>query len=100
MPDAPAATPPAPLVPKITEDPRFERAPMVRQAMRLVVPQKSGGMAVVEVRETTTGGRLLVQEAGSAFEKTVDMNVRELRELAAHCNLIARRTAGRPEHRP
>ena len=104
-PDAPAIAKPGPIasaappVLKIGEDPRFERVPMVRQAMLLIVPQDSGKPAsVVTIRETANGGRLIVEVNG--IDREVSMNVRELRELAQHANRIARRAASRPEWKP
>ena len=103
-PDAPTIAKPGPIasaappVLKITEDPRFERVPMVRQAMLLIVPQSDGRSSVVTVRETANGGRLIVEVNG--LDREVAMNVRELRELAQHLNRIARRAAIRPEWKP
>jgi hypothetical protein len=71
---------------------------MVRQAMILLVPNPGKGTSRVQITETASGGRLVLEVGG--IERDVALNVRELRELAAHCNLIARRAATRPEHRP
>ena len=91
MPDAPAAAPT-----RITEDPRFARVPCVRQAMILVLPGNPSPR--VTVTEVANGGRLILEVAG--IEHSVNLNVRELRELAQHCNRIARRAATRPEWKP
>lgn len=97
MPDAPAVPAVAP-VPKATDDPRFQRAPTVRQAMILLIPNPGHAPHRIQVTETASGGRLSIEVGG--IERDIAMNVRELRELAAHCNQIARRAANRPEYRP
>ena len=78
-------------------DPRFARVPMVRLAMTLVVPGGHGGE--VSVRETTEGGRVTVTDA-NGFDRSLDLNVVELRTLAQHANTVARRVARRPEWKP
>ena len=103
MPDAPAQAKPAPTetpVLRVDEDPRFARWPTVRHSMILLIPIPSGGTAKIALTETKSGGRLEITEAGSAFEKAVNLNCLELRQLSDFCNRIARRVALRPEHRP
>jgi hypothetical protein len=100
MPDAsaaPAATPP-PVV-KPADDPRFARTPTVRHAMILLIPKSGGSPSKVSLTEIKTGARLEVTD-GSAFERTVDLNVPELRQLSDFCNRIARRVALRPDWKP
>jgi len=68
--------------------------------MILLIPTAGGGIAKVELIETKTGGKLEITEAGSSFERAVNLNVPELRQLSDFCNRIARRVATRPEYRP
>lgn len=76
-------------------DPRFERAPKVRAAMLLIVP--TGRITVTEL---TSGGRLTMRQNDSGLERELDLNVRELRALAAEAYRIARRVSTRPEWKP
>jgi hypothetical protein len=77
-------------------DPRFERTPTVRHALSIHLPMRGR----VTIHETATGGRVVIQEPDSSFEKAVALNVRELRTLAQHANAIARRVAKRPGWMP
>jgi hypothetical protein len=68
-------------------------------AMFLIVPDKdaTGGTARIVIEETAHGARLVID---TGFERSVLVNVCELRRFAAMANTIARRVANRPEWRP
>jgi hypothetical protein len=88
------------IAPASRPDDRFNRVPMERHAMILVLPNPPGKTSRVTVMETATGGRLIVESGDSVFEREVSLNVRELRALATFANTIARRVANRPEWKP
>ena len=102
MPDAATTAAPTPTPIRTGDDPRFARTPMVRQAMILLVPTEppGGKFGKVELREVKHGGRLTIEEPGSGIERSIDLNVREMRQLSDHLNRIARRVATRPEWKP
>lgn len=101
MPDA-ATSPPPPAPRLIDEDPRFARNPMVRYAMTILVPvsENPTKFARIAIREWSSGGIVEINDGDSGIERSIRLNVRELRQLADHCNRIARRVANRPETRP
>ena len=63
--------------------------------MLLLLPEG----ALIQIAETTYGGRLLVRDS-HGLDREVRLNVRELRTLAAMARQIARRVAIRPEGKP
>lgn len=73
---------------------------MVRLALSIVLPAEGGRPGKLTIRETSIGARVTVLEAGGGIEKSVDLNVRELRVLAEHANRVARTVARRPEWKP
>jgi len=98
MPEAvKAETPQAPVL-TLDEDPRFARWPKVRHAMILIVGDAKQGGTRVTVTETKDGGLVRVEDGG--YDRTAQLNVLELRTLAAFCNRVARRVAKRPDHHP
>jgi hypothetical protein len=80
-------------------DPRFARVPLIRQAWALTVPKGAPMNGRITILENKYGGRVTLQE-GDLSERSVELNVIELRALADHANRIARRVASRPEYRP
>jgi len=81
-------------------DPRFARVPLIRQAWSLIVPRGSPMSGRITILENKHGGRVTLEEDSGGSERSVELNVIELRALADHANRIARRVASRPEYRP
>jgi hypothetical protein len=80
-------------------DPRFDRVPMERIAMILVIPGAPGKRADrISVVETAMGGRVVVEVGG--IEREVTLNVRELRALATMFSKVALRVSKRPGWKP
>jgi hypothetical protein len=93
---AKAAPAPEPLT--VREDPRFDRAPMMRETRTIIVPQASGQIHRIAIRELRDGGEVSITEGGIC--RSVSLNVRELRRLAEIANRVARRVTLRPEYEP
>jgi hypothetical protein len=92
----PGPTPPRP---PPEPDPRFARTPTIRQAWAIIIPEGSMNSGRVTITENKAGGRVSVMD-NNTVERSVDLNVVELRALADHANRIARRVASRPEYQP
>jgi hypothetical protein len=93
----PGPTPPRPAP---EPDPRIARTPTIRSAWAIIIKDPAMKAGQITIFENKSGGRVTIEEAHSGVERSIDLNVLELRALAELAARIARRVASRPEGQP
>jgi hypothetical protein len=93
---------PAPTSPRPAPepDPRYARTPTIRQAWAIIIKDPAMKAGSITIFENKSGARVTIEETHGGSDRSIDLNVVELRALADHANRIARRVASRPEYRP